>query len=63
MANVKGRMRGPRRALGIAALAWNIWRKLPSRQRRKLLGLARKHGPKLIRRTVKARRSFKRNRR
>jgi hypothetical protein len=60
MANLKGRMRGPRRAFALAGLAWNVWRKLPPRQRRKLLGLARKHGPKVVRRAVKTRRSVKR---
>ncbi len=39
-------------ALTIAA--WDIWRRLPPAQRRQLLLLARRHGPKLAARTTKA---------
>jgi hypothetical protein len=39
-------------ALTIAV--WDIWRRLPSAQRRQLLSLARKHGPKLAARAAKA---------
>jgi hypothetical protein len=39
-------------ALTIAA--WDIWRRLPPEQRKQLLGLARKHGPKLATRAAKA---------
>jgi hypothetical protein len=39
-------------ALTIAA--WDIWRRLPPRQQRMLIGLARKHGPKLAARAAKA---------
>ena len=39
-------------ALTIAA--WDIWRRLPPAQRRQLLKLARKHGPKLAARAAKA---------
>jgi hypothetical protein len=39
-------------ALTIAA--WDIWRRLPPAQRRQLLTLARKHGPKLAARAAKA---------
>jgi hypothetical protein len=39
-------------ALTIAA--WDIWRRLPAAQRRQLLQLARKHGPKLAARAAKA---------
>jgi hypothetical protein len=39
-------------ALTIAA--WDVWRRLPAQQRRQLLQLARKHGPKLASRAVKA---------
>jgi hypothetical protein len=39
-------------ALTIAA--WDIWRRLPAAQRRQLLKLARKHGPKLAARAAKA---------
>jgi hypothetical protein len=39
-------------ALTIAA--WDIWRRLPPAQRRQLMKLARKHGPKLAARAAKA---------
>jgi len=39
-------------ALTIAV--WDIWRRLPPAQRRQLLSLARKHGPKLAARAAKA---------
>ena len=33
--------------LGIALTAWDIWRRLPPRQRKQILNIARKHGPKV----------------
>jgi hypothetical protein len=39
-------------ALTIAA--WDIWRRLPPAQRRQLLIMARRHGPKLAARGAKA---------
>lgn len=39
-------------ALTIAA--WDIWRRLPPEQRKQLLNLATKHGPKLASRAAKA---------
>ena len=54
---------GVRRTLGTAALVWNLWRRLPSRQRRQALRLARKHGPRLAKRALEARRKAKRARR
>jgi hypothetical protein len=39
-------------ALTIAA--WDIWRRLPAAQRRQILLLARKHGPRLAGRAAKA---------
>lgn len=41
-------------ALTIAA--WDVWRRLPAKQRQQLLGLARKHGPTLAKRAYQARR-------
>ena len=38
----------------IAIAAFDIWRRLPPRQQRMLIGLARKHGPKLAARAAKA---------
>lgn len=34
--------------------AWDIWRRLPPRQRRQAVELARKHGPKLAAKAAKA---------
>ena len=48
------------RALSTAALAWNLWRRLPPARRRQVLALARKHGPKLAKTAIKARRKAKR---
>jgi hypothetical protein len=33
--------------IGIALTAWDIWRRLPPRQRKQVLDIARKHGPKV----------------
>jgi hypothetical protein len=33
--------------LGLALTAWDIWRRLPPRQRKQILNIARKHGPKV----------------
>ena len=44
-------------ALTIAA--WDIWRRLPPAQRRQLLLLARKHGPKVAGRVLKARAAYR----
>jgi hypothetical protein len=33
--------------LGIALTAYDIWRRLPPKQRKQLVGLARKHGPRV----------------
>jgi hypothetical protein len=42
--------------LGIALTAWDIWRRLPPRQRQQMLDLARKHGPRVATRVMQARR-------
>jgi hypothetical protein len=39
-------------ALTIAA--WDIWRRLPAAQRRQIMQLARKHGPRLAARAARA---------
>jgi len=41
--------------IGIALTAWDLWRRLPPRQRRQLLNLARKHGPEVASRVMQAR--------
>ena len=38
----------------ITLAAWDIWRRLPAAQRRQLLMLARRHGPRLAARAAKA---------
>jgi hypothetical protein len=40
--------------LGLALTAWDIWRRLPPRQRKQLLNIARKHGPKVAARVMRA---------
>ena len=41
--------------LGIALTAWDIWRRLPPKQRKQIMNIARKHGPKVAARVMKAR--------
>jgi hypothetical protein len=41
--------------LGIALTAWDIWRRLPPRQRKQLIRIARTHGPKVAARVMQAR--------
>jgi hypothetical protein len=47
--------------VGLALTAWDIWRRLPARQRKQILNVARKHGPKVatsvLRATARARAS------
>lgn len=47
----------PRRAgpIGIALTLFDLWRKLPPAQRRQALDLARKHGPRVASKALKAR--------
>jgi hypothetical protein len=40
--------------------AWDIWRRIPPRQRVVLLMLARKHGPRIAKRAVEYRRKRRR---
>jgi len=41
--------------LGLALTAWDIWRRLPPRQRKQIVNVARKHGPKVAARVMQAR--------
>jgi hypothetical protein len=41
--------------VGLALTAWDIWRRLPPRQRRQIINIARKHGPKVAARVMRAR--------
>jgi hypothetical protein len=40
--------------LGLALTAWDIWRRLPPRQRKQVINIARKHGPKVAARVLRA---------
>jgi hypothetical protein len=55
MARLKlGRRFGP---IGTALLLWDVWRRLPPRQRRFIAKQARTHGPKVVRQAVKVQRA------
>lgn len=41
--------------IGIALTAWDIWRRLPPRQRKQVLDIARKHGPTVAAKVLQAR--------
>jgi len=51
-----GRRAGP---IGIALTAWDVWKRIPPKHRKRLLGQARKHGPKLVKHAYKARKARK----
>jgi hypothetical protein len=40
-----GRRAGP---VGLALTAWDLWRRIPPKQRKQLLKAARRHGPKIV---------------
>ena len=40
--------------LSLALTVWDIWLRLPPRQRRQILNIARKHGPKVAARVMQA---------
>ena len=46
--------------LGLALTAYDIWRRLPPKQRKQLLALAREHGPRVAARVIQARRARRR---
>lgn len=48
--------------LGTILLMWDVWRRIPPKQRKKLRAQARKHGPRLAKQALKARRAAKRRR-
>jgi hypothetical protein len=48
------RLRPGIRPIGVALTAWDIWRRLPPRQRKQILNIARKHGPKMAARVLRA---------
>ena len=46
-------------ALGVALTAYDIWRRLPPRQRKQLIRLARDHGPRVAATAAKAARNVR----
>jgi hypothetical protein len=48
-----GRRMGP---WGAALAAWDLWRRIPPKHRKRLLAEARKHGPRLAKQAIDARR-------
>lgn len=48
--------------LGVALTLWDIWRRLPPRQRRYLVKQARTHGPRLAKQAAAAAAAQKRRR-
>jgi hypothetical protein len=42
--------------VGLALTAWDIWRRLPQKQRQQIARQVRKHGPTVARRAVEYRR-------
>jgi hypothetical protein len=52
-----GRRAGP---WGTALAAWELWKRIPPKHRKRLLQQARKHGPALAKQAVKARRKSRR---
>ena len=45
--------------LGVALTLYDVWRRLPPRQQKMVLELARKHGPKVAARALQMRRNAK----
>jgi hypothetical protein len=41
--------------IGLALTAWDLWRRLPPKQRKQILEIARKHGPRVAERVLEAR--------
>lgn len=46
-------------ALGMALTFWDLWRRLPPRQRRWVFKQARKHGPRIAKNVMAAQRARK----
>jgi hypothetical protein len=41
--------------IGMALMLWDVWRRVPPRQRRWLFKQARKHGPRVAKQVIAAR--------
>ena len=46
--------------IGVAITLYDVWRRLPPKQRKQVLELARKHGPRVAARVLEMRRATKR---
>jgi len=63
MRNVRKRSRHHSKlteSIGVALMVIDLWRRLPPKRRRKLLTLARRHGPTVARKAYRSRRASKR---
>jgi hypothetical protein len=45
--------------VGVAIALYDVWRRLPPKQRRQVLKLARKHGPKAAAKAIELRRKLR----
>ena len=41
--------------LATATVLWDVWKRIPPKQRKQIMAQARKHGPRLIKQAVRAR--------
>ena len=48
---------------GLALTVWDVWRRLPPKQRKQVLNLARKHGPTVAARAMRAKAALRNRRR
>jgi len=48
--------------IGVALTAFDIWRRIPKRQRRQIVAATRKHGPRVAAQLIEQRRRLKRRR-
>ena len=49
--------------VGVALTAWDIWRRLPPKQRKQVIAIARTHGPKVATRVLEAQARLRNRRR
>jgi hypothetical protein len=54
-----GRRVGP---ITTVTLLWDVWKRIPPKQRKRIVAQARKHGPRLVKQAVKARSRSRRRR-
>jgi hypothetical protein len=47
-------------AWGTALLLWDVWKRIPPKQRKLIVAQARKHGPKLAKQALASRRKSRR---